>query len=475
MNELPNELICMIFRHLDLMDLFFNCRLVNKRWSKLVDTMKFQELIILNTTCINKPLSFVPKSINLNNILFNEDLFEVLKIKFHNLSGLKFLKLKRINGFCFANEFESLNKFIQLEHLIIDDIRFSFEKDSYLLCLPNLKKIVLNIIFGYQIHNYEYLDKTERTGKLLIDAIQLERVELVRCLNLDIEFVHPKSIKILIGLSEKKDLKVFSNLEVLKIPPRGIYMNDEFNLFSRLPNGLKELHFDYTSYVKSDLERVTKFLKDLLDEKVRLKLDLNLYVNEIKLISYESILKFCQFENYLDDCKKVTYFSNSIIVDPNKTIKFFKELSDDFCIQFPNINSIKIQNGDQEINQDQIIRFLNGCSNLQSLTIKEDQNKCPEPFDQQFYDQLPQIAWSLYFLKIYHFKPKELRINFEFVSKFIVLQFFETNGMYPLEDAKSFVRDNCFLHSLRLSNIIIREFDDEISVDFLEDKDYETC
>lgn len=465
MNELPNELICIIFRHLNLTDLFNNCRLVSKRLLGLVDSMKFQELIMLNPNPFNfDPLCYLTdhsetkRRINLNNVLFfNVYKFGTFKIKFNNFSDLKFLNFDFSNDDCELKfEIESLNKFVQLEHLIIAKLRLILNST---LCLPNLKTFSLT---------YHYRSLDEQGDNLLIDAIRLERVKFYDFQNLINKFVHPESIKFLICSSKNMEngFKVFNNLEVCRIEFKFFHTIDRNDLVSRLPNNLKELHLDYNQYEFGlFLRNNVHYFRYLLDEKIELNQTFNLYVNEIELIRNRSIMRQileCEklykrlyksrFENY----KKITKLPRlfKMDLDYNELIRFFKVIPDDFYIKFNlNINTIAIRNVDQEIDQDQFIWFLNGCSNLRTLYIYEDRNMCIKPLDQQFYNQLPKSASLLSSLEI-HFKSEEFLINFEFISEFKILELFKTNQYIPLEDAEKLVKYNHFLRDFSVFNEI---------------------
>ena len=421
MNELPNELIQLIFNHVDLIDLVKNCKLVQKRWIRLIDAMKFDELIINFNKFSTNHWFYFYKSINAKYIVQCNmpKCFKSLSFKNH------YVRLKRLKIDCLLNDFdiEQLNFFSKLEHLQI--LSFLELDEDKKLILSNLKILKLSMCSNY---------------KLTIDAVKLE---VLNCNHLfQIQLAHANSIRQLEIENNFESLNGFCNLEILKI--HSLLEPDE-DAISKLPNSIKELHYDQT-FNSIDLTR-KRFFINLIQEQKQFKQlnELKLYFDGVELeagkafddyhFNFEILeLHHRNYGRLADSLTSYSYFIyNNLMNAYNHSIptNFFNKF-----INIQHLTAFKIKN------QNQFLNFLKNCSNLKELHLD-----CTS-LDQTFFDQLG----SLNLIK-FHLKEKDsIQIDYEFILKFQILVSFLTTQHLPFSFALIAIKRFKFIDSIQFKN-----------------------
>lgn len=232
--QLPNEILCLIFSRLNLSDLFNCLRLVNKRFNSLVNSMKFEELVITNfSKCLFKNnWYFTYRPANAKSIIYADYVNQIVGSPSFPNSFANLRSLKIDFGFLYYDmyfDIEQFNSFSKLEHLQFDNFLFRLNQNAC-LHLPALR--ILRVSLGFP------------TKELEIDAVRLE----VLCCNLlRTRITHPLSLKFLQQIDQeiKESLRKFAKLEIYK-STGNIYAEEDFDndILLKLPSSLKQLHFE---------------------------------------------------------------------------------------------------------------------------------------------------------------------------------------------------------------------------------------
>lgn len=431
MNELlPNEILCLIFSHLPLSDLFNALKLTNKRFYSLVNAMKFEELIFANfSECVYKnSWYFTYRPTNVQNIIYADYLdlaarSPAFKSSFSNLKSLKI-----DFGFLYYDmhfDIEQFNLFGKLEHLQFDNFHLRLNRNACLR-LPNLR--VLHVFLGFP------------TKELEIDAARLE----VLCCNLlRTKLTHPLAVKILQQVSQEiRDLRKFANLEIYKSTTSG-YGDEEFDndILLKLPGNLKQLHFEH--YRFDDLK---DFVMAFFRDRHRLnRSGLKLFFNGLELMNdrpfadygTERLIEFHQ-KNY-QQLICLPWYEEVIFEELTET---FRPIPANFNSKFTNIQKISAGKID---NQAAFNSFLKRCDQLSFLVLLK-----LSVFDQEFFDELPALKSSLFRLELR--EEFNARIDFRFIGRFSVMAAFYTDQHLPIKLALSCFEKVKFLNFLSFKN-----------------------
>lgn len=281
MNTLPDELLSLIFQHLDLIDLY-HCRLVDRRFKFFIDDVQLTELIIqnplINYSIFKKHKTLFKnksnwrhsnRSISKRNTLRLNDLKQLERFPF-NLDRLKRLLI----NIEFKNEhFQLINKFKNLEQLEIKQINISHQllinsNDDFSLSLTKLKVLALldgclNFKISMNLPNLTIFDG----GKIDLD--------LFRLLNLNV-FKNSQSFAInqtnKFNSSKLAFIKFKFNLD----------LNEHF--LDSFPN-LKELYINLTHiYNRAYFVLVNSTMNRLIDQRTLLNYNLKIFFNNVELI-----------------------------------------------------------------------------------------------------------------------------------------------------------------------------------------------
>ena len=407
---LPNEILCLIFSHLNFSDLFNVLRLVNKRFNALVDSMKFEELIFTNfSECVYKnSWYFSYRPTNPKSIIYADYLDLAARSPCFQNSFANLRSLKIDFGFLYYDmyfDIEQLNSFSKLENLQFDNFHLRLNQNACLR-LPNLR--VLHVCLGFP------------TRELEIDAAKLE----VFCGNLlRTRITHQLSVKFLKQIGQEiRDLRKFSNLEIYKSTTNG-YREGTFDndVLLKLPAKLKQLHFE--DYRFDDLK---DFARRFFRDRHRLdRSNLKLFFNGVELVNDRPLAEYRTnrlVEFYQKNYQQMIAVPWYLEVNYEQLIETYRQIPHDFHSKFVNIQKVLAGQID---NQEQFILFLRGCNNLSSLVLYQ-----VSYLNQDFFDRLPALRNSLFRLELKELFDAE--IDFQFISRFDLMAAFITNQHMPM-------------------------------------------
>lgn len=431
MNELlPNEILCLIFSHLPLSDLFNTLKLTNKRFYCLVNSMRFEELIFANfSECVYKNSWYHSnRPTNVQNIIYADYLDLAIRSSSFKSSFSNLKSLKIDFGFLYYDMYfdvEQLNSFDKLEHLQFDNFYLRLNRNACLR-LPNLR--VLRVFLGFP------------TKQLQIDAARLE----VLCCNLlRTKLTHPLSIMLLQQVSQEiRDLRKFANLEIYKSTVSA-YEGEEFDndILFKLPDNLRQLHFEH--YHFDDLK---DFVRAFFRDRHRLnRLGLKLFFNGLELVNDrpfadyrpERLLEFHQ--NNYQRLISLPWYEE---VNFEQLTEAYRPIPTNFHSKYTNIQ--KVSAGKIE-NQREFTCFLKACNQLSFLMLLK-----LSMFDQQFLDELPKLRSSLFRLELR--EEFDIQIDFRFVGEFRVMAALITDQHLPIRLALDLFETVKFLNFLSFKN-----------------------
>ena len=282
MDGLPDEILLMIFRDLNISDLFIRCELVCKRWQWLIEGMRFKELIVYQSDHLINASNQYKKS---KNIIFVENLDFLHHFK-ANFINLKYLK---INFPTVHFDLDILNEFTGLERLDVEKVT-NLNRDVK-LCLPKLGTLNL------QTHDLKNNDQ----HTIVIDSSK--QLKVFSCNNLSsVRIVHPASVKHLeLNGIVNENLIEFTDLELLKVNSTFSFGNSD-GLIVKLPINLQKLFFycECTAETLSNYYEMKIFFNHILEQKRMLGRDVEIYYNGIDLENEKPFANYGSGLKYLE-------------------------------------------------------------------------------------------------------------------------------------------------------------------------------
>lgn len=448
-DSLPDELLEIILSHVNYVDLLRNCKLVSKKWLAVVNTMRFDELIVTGAFLYESYWYHSFRPVNMKNVLqFERSNFWAQPSFRNHFVRLKFLKRFSYNFTCVGDSdcfFEHLSEFELLEHLEFGGLESP--KKDHQLRLPRLRTLKIRTSPAYPDH------------RLIIDA---ERLQVLHCYRLNfIRLVSRSSIRTLefplwkSFFRDQPDLHSYENLETLKI----IDLHNSFNLSEielSLPASLKRIHVN-ADCVKDDLAddepmEVESEVQDSYRESFKvwkriIKLSFKqkppeLYFLNVR-IDLDKAAKFDDFEfrpteldfyhrNYGALADTFPFFSR---IDYDQLMSLWgRRLPADLFRRFNNIQKLTAKRAESP---QHLLWFLSNCPLLTELDLH-----CPR-FSQAAYDRLPSLCGRL--THFYLAEAIALPINYQFVRQFQALTLFSTSQNLPSRLALELVQRLKFL------------------------------
>lgn len=298
MEKIPEELFLMIAKEVPFQELL-HLKIVCKKWNYLINQIKPKELLIIkrgskiSTLFCNSKYSWYHefKPIDLKNVILCDHLEFLNNSTFINhLRNLESLKTE-----IDINDLEKLNliptlKVLEIEN-ILDERNELDNKVFFNLNLRNLN--LLKIFISY-----------ESKGRLRIDSPNLKILYVYKLLNL--EFVHPQSIKEIkiesrwcdyeVGTEIRtfKSLKCFTSLEVFKAD---IYY-ESVNVIEDTYKSLKRAHFycDYYGFAvhgDEDYSVANDYISRMIKDRSKFGVPaLKIYLNEFEIIDGKKLSEY---------------------------------------------------------------------------------------------------------------------------------------------------------------------------------------
>lgn len=404
MDNLPNHLLSKIFfDNLDV-DELLKCKTVSKRWNYVISKLKFNKLCLKFVSEERYSTLWYPD----NRIIDTKELvfFNNIKIfKDYNFLSyfinLKYFKL--CSDFSFV--LENLPEFFELECLDLIDVRcIEFNKD-YVLNFKKLKFLRMPLIENECL-------KVESQSLEMLSCIYDHQILLSN---------NDKLRSLSIDWTMQLKLKVYKNLETLSIS--SVENLDLISLFSFLPKNLKQLSLTsfnfFDLFKREDLIAFYEFKKnfenlDIYLNYIKLDHDIQSFLDKMSLLEEGKHYFACK---NLKDIKQLSWYC----INYGKILKAFdrEPIPSDFFKKFNCINRVEIT--DNVKDQNQLISFLSGCPSINQLVFENAR------LNQDFFDKLPSICPYLeYFVEKEHHLGQRIKINFKFLSEFILLRLAST-------------------------------------------------
>lgn len=369
-NKLPDELILIIFKKLNISDLR-NLRTVNRRF-KGISEFSTTDLIVTNGINLKNfwYLSDDRKSADRDDLIFCG--FWSFRKIFRLESSLKRLELS------IFIHLSSLNRFKHLEHLEIDV--FSLEGNDELNLLK-LKLLVIKKIF-YTKNDHKSFCTENEDHKLILECKKLEIISLGIIPFKDVKIVYPKIVKYLrFEHPAYCAIEQFKNLEHLSLIGNSALDKEILTKLKRL----KILDFDY---VRRDDDELNDYFSYVLKQRLVLRrVNLIIRANGVE-IDKESMLKdrSNSFRFQIQNYDKLTGYLFNIAYINNEEYDylvkhFHKKVPLSFFKKFFNIQNVFFKDL-KSSSQDQCSWFLDNLVSVKELKIVS----CK--FGQLFYNKL---------------------------------------------------------------------------------------
>lgn len=365
-SKLPNELIFIIFKKLNVRDLSI-LRIVNKRFKKISEH-SVDELIVLDgipdnfwylTDCRKSPTK---------TDLIPYDKYSAFRSIFKLELSLKRLELND-NDFVLSD----LNSFKNLEHLeIVCQLKSDTELD-----LPKLKLISICLVNNdLKLNNY----------KLNLKSKKLEVVCFGDTNNSTVTVAYPENVKHLMLDSSNYNIEPFKNLEHLTLYFNSYLDKDILTKFKRL----KILDLE----LEEDEQFLNAFHHVLKQRLVLRRSDLILRLYNVEIYNQsmlEEYSRLSSFEFQLKNLDQLTgcmsEFFEIQILDYEFLLRHFESrIPKSFYDKFFNLSVVNLGNL-ESFQEDQCRSFLSNLICLKSLHLTD----CD--FSQSFYDKLVDFEY----------------------------------------------------------------------------------
>ena len=418
LNQLPTEVICLIFKNLAIKDIL-RCELVCQKWNYFVKCLNIQKLVITKRKeeKVNKwffsneicdSLSTITKK-NLNFKCKLEDSFMI------NLKQLKIInssddcKSDRRKNFPLLANIDFVNKLTNLELLEISKIEFKdkFEKEN-----------VIEITITLPLLKYLAIEKDYSSIKL--NTPSLSSFKGIGSIN-NIDFIFPDKITHLYFNSYSYTLCYekgkFKNLQYF-------FINDLIyvNVVDFLTNLSKVKELSICPYRKYGFNSSKRYFLEFLEQKKKLNR------TDLKLIYYGVLVEdAAQLDNYEFKKDLVKLHIQNYSKLNEKELRWIKEINyssliescdnqidripKDFHSKFVEIKKVIIS--DNLDDEHHLMNFLKGFKKVNTLKIQKHSQSLSESFFEKLLTNCPQIR-SLNFDK----SNRNCNINYNFIFQF---------------------------------------------------------
>ena len=453
-DSLPDEVLETILIQLDLVQLVRDCKLVCKKWLQVVNSMRFDELIVTRHFLYESYWHHSYRPVNIKNVIqfARNDFWSYPAFRCH-FARLKFLKHFAYFGTSEISEifFEHLSEFERLEHLEFGGLLQP--KNNHLLRLPALK--VLKI----RVSSFLF----EQSNQLIIDA---GRLEVLHCYCLKfVRLLSPSSLRTLevFFLGNNLDLQQFENLEILKViglESHDLYIFNVSENAPRLPASLKQIYVndecikDLDASTRRNKDAQLTYRKSFKIWKRIIKLSFKGEAPEFYFLNVRVALdRWPQFGDYDFRPEELEFYHRNYDALA-KTFPFFNRIDYDELINlyngrlpndlFRRFNNIQRVTAKRIESPQHLICFLANCPLLTELDLH-----CPN-FGSECYDRLPSLCSRL--THFYLAEQITRLINYDFVLNFQALTLFSTSQNLPGQLALQAVNRLRFLQDFTYSD-----------------------
>lgn len=413
LNELPVELVEMIFNQLPLVDRI-RCRSVNKKWRFIVDNLRTKSLVLFTSKLTVIPRwPFTTEPVKLNNLLIREDFSLCLEIVLR-LKIFDYLEKLYLSSevFMAPSEVEKcLNRLVRLKELSVNIASSGVVSPSCKLSLPSLE--ILEI----------FLDGNTDCD-LILDTPNLTKIH-ARSDFTKFSFIYPEKIKFFKTYAnfEDRSFSQFTNLESVSL---NLLISIEAGLLHSLTK-LKKLslsyckEFDNSPFMsKSELlsfaDRVKRISNSKQLEITYGGLSLNTKLSDCRYSekSYEYINEsvMCSYLKNLDYLSD-TLPGERLVFESGGLDQLIDRLPRGFLKRFANLRSLSLQGAINLELEAKLTLLLDDCRYLDAVEF----TSCSLS-DHFYWNVLPKKCSFLNFFKITESPP----MNFDFLLEFGLLR-----------------------------------------------------
>lgn len=441
-NQLPFEVLSLIFnRYLTVRD-NFTCSRVCKLWNFLILNLKLKNLVISqNSLPINDKWCFTYELVDCRNSIVSHDLnFIEFQLKRAYFSNLRHLYIHLINLSYLCQTFvRSLNYLYKLERLEVQALILLRKPES--LNLLNLKSLNIKKVHGNQL--------TLTTPKLFQLKTQSDLKNL--------KFISKEKIRYLECVEYESQVTEFTNLEYFYC---FLIENVDNTLFTSLTK-LKEIHLEHDVFT----------FYNLLNQKQQNRSDVTIYYQGIGNLEYlEDNLNYGS--DSLNEDNIQIYLNNySNLANKFTFIKYINyncwesnNVCNDLLKKLVNLNGVYVRKKiDDEF---KFIEFLNRCVNFSILKLNSSL------LTQTFYNQLPIYRPTIKCLEITLTTDEIDNFDFNFLFQLKFLSTFSSNKKFKLEFIYQLFKDLKYFANYSNDNLKIEYFNHSFEVCKNDDEIY---
>lgn len=406
MNELPDNVLIKIFGFFNLKDLT-SLRDVCTRFRQICESeIKIEELVVSSRIEDRIGLwSFGDRPIYYKDAISVRAMFidiELFNLKQH----LKCLHIRNFTGDSDLQfDFDVLTGFVQLQQLDVDAFLAARKGEKVIICSQSLRVM-----------------STVPQNSFVLETPNLA---IFKCKYLnDMHFVYPAMLKVVEVSDYQQKCSDFKNLECLVLEHGGALDPDLLMTFEQL----KELKVHAGNTIR--FVRFRETMNFIFKAKLVLRrLDFRVFIHGVLVNDLNQFVG--EFDNDRPlDYQMGCYMRNADLLSRNLSYYtsfnwsdlmsiFDHQIPDDFTVRFFNIRSVTVSGGIKD--EHHLIGFLKHV-NLESLYLKQS-----DP-SQNFFAQLT-ACHRLIKLKIED--SIDLRLNYEFLLRFKLLEDFSTDQYCP--------------------------------------------
>ena len=456
-DDLPAEMICEVFKRLNLKDLV-TCSLVNKRWHSIYAAFKVHRLAAIDDHpihgsryCDYRHEIYFVKWSHPDRMVLEEELCRLAAFvrlaEKPLLSSLRHLALAGVLEF----DLNKVNAFGQLVHL---EIKMPISSEVP-LSLPRLKVLAFynrnNCALSIDCPQLSFLAYEEPKYRNLLEVKHPETIRKLETNMVGSKLAPFKSVECLVAHS----FDAISQATLLSLPAlKELRYNESIEMTFNTLNAF-DVEYNKHNHVRRTLR---KFLDDLqvlrgsdfrfrfsgfpLTKKMLEQIDFGVRLfqthDEEDSSEDSSYDENDMYEELVSN--EYVYLKNQQLIDGplefltriNYTSLIEEEISSGFCEKLTNVQLVKAKRASDASH---LLWFLKQLRSLRTLELKQSR------LDQQFFDGLPASAHSLTRLALRGgWRATELQLNFDFVTELAHLSRIEIENHLSFDSFRSLAK-----------------------------------